>query len=156
MDKLKKFRNYLIWIILFWIFSDILIYAGLNSTYKDMNNIGTIPLGVYVTQMQSTKVNGIIKLEVNDPELSGKYIKIDLYSNIGNLLGTQYLEIGNVTENQPKTIEKYFKITDVKKYEITVVDEMGESTDGYSYVNNNSHTICNKIIYTLNFKFRFL
>ena len=30
-----------------------------------------------------------------------------------------------------KNLEKYFKITDVKTYELTVVDEMGESTEGF-------------------------
>lgn len=131
MNRVKTFAKYVIWIILFWIFSDVLIYAGLNSTYKDMERKGTIPQGVEVVQMQSTKVNGRMNLEITGTELSGKYLKIDLYSNIGNLLGTQYLEIGTMKENQTKNLEKYFKITDVKTYELTVVDEMGEGTEGF-------------------------
>lgn len=131
MNRVKTFAKYVIWIVLFWIFSDVLIYAGLNSTYKDMERKGTIPQGVEVVQMQSTKVNGRMNLEITGTELSGKYLKIDLYSNIGNLLGTQYLEIGTMEENQTKNLEKYFKITDVKTYELTVVDEMGESTEGF-------------------------
>lgn len=131
MNRVKTFAKYVIWIVLFWIFSDVLIYAGLNSTYKDMERKGTIPQGVEVVQMQSTKVNGRMNLEITGTELSGKYLKIDLYSNIGNLLGTQYLEIGTMKENQTKNLEKYFKITDVKTYELTVVDEMGESTEGF-------------------------
>ena len=131
MGRMKQFAKYIIWIALFWIFSDILIYAGLNSTYNDMTRKGFTPNGVYVLQMQSTKVNGRMNLEVNNPELSGKYLKIDLYSNLDNLLGTEYLEIGELKENQSKTIEKYFKITDVRKYEINVVDEPGESSEGF-------------------------
>ena len=40
MSTVKKFAKYVIWIILFWILSDILIYYGLNSTYKDIVNKG--------------------------------------------------------------------------------------------------------------------
>ena len=131
MDRVKTLAKYAIWIILFWILSDILIEIGLNSTYKDMESKGEIPQGVEVVQMQSTAVNGRMNLAVSGAELSGKYLKIDVYSDIGTHLGTQYLEIGTLQENQVKYLEKYFKITDVKMYEITVVEEMGESTEGF-------------------------
>ena len=34
MDRVKTFAKYAIWLVLFWILSDILIYYGINSTYK--------------------------------------------------------------------------------------------------------------------------
>lgn len=131
MARIKQFAKYLIWIILFWIFSDILIYFGINSTYKNMSRRGDLPQGIEIVQMQSTKVNGRIKLNINDENLSGKYLKIDLYSDYGNLMGTQYLEIGTVKNDSQKTIETYFKISDIKSYEIFVVDEKGESSEGF-------------------------
>ena len=130
MDRVKTFAKYAIWIILFWIFSDILIYAGINSTYKDIKSKGEIPNGIEVVQVQATTVNGRIKLKANN-SLSGKFLKVDLYSSSDNILGTQYIEIGNVSENQVKEIETYFKISEVKSYQITVVDEAGESTVGF-------------------------
>ena len=131
MDKVKRFAKYVIWIILFWILSDILINVGIDSTYKDMKNRGELPKGIEVVQMQSTKVNGKIKLKLSNEELSGKYLKIDLYSNIGNVLGTQYIEVGTINTNQVKEVETYFKITDIKSYEISIVDEAGETTEGF-------------------------
>ena len=130
MDRMKTFAKYAIWIILFWIFSDILIYAGINSTYKDIKSKGEIPNGIEVVQVQATTVNGRIKLKENN-SLSGKFLKVDLYSSRDNILGTQYIEIGNVSENQTKEIETYFKISEVKSYQISVVDEPGESTVGF-------------------------
>lgn len=130
MGTMKTFAKYAIWIILFWIFSDILIYAGINSTYKDIESKGKIPDGIEVVQVQATTVNGRIKLKVNN-SLSGKFLKVDLYSSRDNILGTQYIEIGNVSENQTKEIETYFKISEVKSYQISVVDEPGESTVGF-------------------------
>ena len=142
MDRMKTFAKYAIWLILFWIFYllipkllisvvDILIYLGINSTYKNIDRRGEVPTGIEVVQMQATTVNGRTKIKVNDVGLSGKFLKIDLYSSTGVNLGTQYIEIGNVKENENKEIETYFKISEVKSYEITVVEEMGKSTEGF-------------------------
>lgn len=131
MSRMKTFAKYAIWLILFWILSDILIYLGINSTYKDINKKGEIPTGIEVAEMQATTVNGRTKMKINDANLSSKFLKIDLYSSTGVNLGTQYLEIGKVRENQSKEIETYFKISEVKSYEITVVEEMGQSTEGF-------------------------
>lgn len=131
MDRIKTFVKYAIWIILFWIFSDILINVGINTTYKDVQAKEAIPQGIEVQQMQATKVNGRMRIAVRDQSLSGKDLKISLYSDIGNELGVEYLEIGDLKENEIKSIEKYFKIVDVKSYEISVVDEKGESSEGF-------------------------
>ena len=131
MSRMKTFAKYAIWLILFWILSDILIYLGINSTYKDIDKKGEIPNGIEVVEMQATTVNGRTKIKINDENLSGKFVKIDLYSSTGVNLGTQYLEIGKARENESKEIETYFKISEVKSYEITVVEEMGKSTEGF-------------------------
>lgn len=131
MDTVKTFVKYIIWIILFWILSDFLINVGLKTTYKEMQKIGQIPSGIQVKEIKSTAVNGKINLIVNSTSLSGKFIKVDLYSSKDNLLGTQYLDIGEIKENQTKEIDTYFKISDVKKYEIAVTDEKGESSEGF-------------------------
>ena len=131
MNRVKTFAKYALWIILFWIFSDILINVAINTTYKNINRIGEIPNGIQVIEMESTSVNGRIKLIVNNTELSGKYVKINLYSDLENLLGTQYLSIGDISEGQQKEISTYFKIPEVKKYEITIEDVEGKSTEGF-------------------------
>ena len=131
MDRLKTFAKYAIWLILFWIFSDILIHVGLNTTHKNMSQKGTTPQGIEIVQMQSTAVNGRIKLNIKNTDFNDKYLKINLYSSYDNLLGTQYLEIGNITENTSKTLETYFKIPEVKSFDISVVDEKGESSEGF-------------------------
>ena len=131
MDTVKTFLKYIIWIILFWILSDFLINVGLKTTYNEMQKIGQIPSGIQVKEIKSTAVNGKINLIVNSTSLSGKFIKVDLYSSKDNLLGTQYLDIGEIKENQTKEIDTYFKISDVKKYEIFVTDEKGESSEGF-------------------------
>lgn len=131
MERMKTLLKYALWIILFWILSDILIHVGLDSTYKNIQQRGEIPTGIEVIQMQATAVNGRAKVKINDTSLSGKFLKLDLYSSTGVDLATQYIEIGEVKENENKEIETYFKISEVKSYEITVVDEMGVSSVGF-------------------------
>ena len=60
--------------------------------------------------------------------MSGKYLKIDLYADNGNLLATEYEEIGNLRTNEVKSFETYFKMQDVKQYEVNIVDEKTEET----------------------------
>ena len=79
--------------------------------------------------MQSTKVNGRVTVKVTDNQMREKFLKIDLYSSTGVNLGTQYIALNSANENNE--IETYFKISDVKSYEVSVVDEMGESSEGF-------------------------
>ena len=133
MSTLKTFAKYAIWLILFWVLSDILIYYGINSTYKAISNKGENPKQVTINSAEATNVNGrIIGKVSNDEEndLSGKFLKIDLYAENGNLLATEYEEIGNLRANEVKSFETYFKMQDVKSYGITVVEQKEENTDG--------------------------
>ena len=129
MDTMKKFAKYAIWLILFWILSDILIYYGINSTYKAILPKSEQISQISVENAEATKVNGRISGTVANNEendLSGKYIKIDLYANSGNLLGTNYLSIGNLRTNETKNFETYFKIQDVKFYDVSIAVEAVE------------------------------
>lgn len=131
MSRLKTFAKYAIWIILFWILSDILIYYGVNSTYKNLKIKNEVPSQVTIKNAEATKVNGRIKGTVansEDSDLSGKYLKIDLYADNGNLLATEYEEIGNLRANEVKSFETYFKMQDVKQYEVNIVDKKTEET----------------------------
>ena len=133
MSTLKTFAKYAIWLILFWVLSDILIYYGIKSKYKPISNKGENPKHVTINSAEATKVNGrIIGKVSNDEEndLSGKFLKIDLYAENGNLLATEYEEIGNLRANEVKSFETYFKMQDVKSYGIAVVDQKEENTDG--------------------------
>ena len=129
MSRMKTLAGYALWILLFWILSDILIYFGMNSIYKDIEQKGGTPAGIEIVHVQATTVNGRIKIKATDSSLSGKFLKVDLYSSTGVNLGTQYIELGDLKKD--KEIETYFKISEVKSYEITVVDEMGETTEGF-------------------------
>ena len=126
MDRVKTLFKYALWIILFWILSDVLIYFGINSTYKDIVSKSEISKQITINDAEATTVNGRILGSVTnseDNDISEKYLKVDLYSDIGNLVGTNFLEIGNLGTIETKSFETYFKIQNVKSYEINIVDK---------------------------------
>lgn len=126
MDRVKTLFKYALWIILFWILSDVLIYFGINSTYKDIVSKSEISKQITINDAEATTVNGRILGSITnseDNDISEKYLRVDLYSDIGNLVGTNFLEIGDLGTIETKSFETYFKIQNVKSYEINIVDE---------------------------------
>ena len=136
IGTLKKFAKYIIWIVLFWILTDILIFVGLNANYEKIgaSSNSNIPSQVQVEQAEATLVNGRIKGKIKndgDPDLNGKYMKVDLYSPRDVLLGTKYMEISDLEKGAEDDFELYFKAQDVDHYDISVVDKMEEKEDDF-------------------------
>lgn len=124
MDRMKTLLKYALWVILFFIFSEIMIYLNLESIYRDIGRKDNISQ-ITIYQAQATKINGRIKGKINNiSEIENKYIRIDLYSERDNFLGSKYIEISKLDEN--KEFEIYFKVQDVVYYEIKLVDEKEE------------------------------
>lgn len=129
MDRLKTFRKYIIWIIAFYIFTMICTYVGLNATYKDMNKIGTEPNQLTVDIAQATSVNGRIYGKITSNEennLEGKYIKVQIYTKKGNLVGCKYLKIENTELNEPKKFAVTFTAEHVGFYKVEIVEDSEE------------------------------
>ncbi len=134
MGTLKKFTKYIIWIVLFWIFTDILIFFGLNANYDKLRTSSNnkLPSQIEIEQAEATLVNGRIKGKIkNDGEedLNGKYMKVDLYSPRDVLLGTKYMEISNLEKGKEDDFELFFKAQDADRYDISIVDKIEEKEE---------------------------
>ena len=65
MDRMKTLSKYVLWLILFFIFSEIMIKLNIESTYQNIgqkNNLEQIS----IYQAQATKINGRIKGTINN------------------------------------------------------------------------------------------
>lgn len=125
MDRMKTFLKYALWVIGFMILSEFLINVGLNSTYKDITRKDNL-VQVSVYQAEATLVNGRMRGIITNSEqedLNGKYVRIDFYSKRDVFLGSKYIEINNLTQNQTQSFEIFFKLKDVASYEIKIVNE---------------------------------
>ncbi len=128
MSRIKTFLKYAIWLIAFYIFSNIMIYFNLETTYQNIGRKDNLPQ-VAIYQAQATKINGRIKGTVynnSENKITSKYLKIDLYSARDILLGSKYIDVSTMRENETRNIEIYFKVQDVEYYEITFTDEKEE------------------------------
>ena len=129
MSRIKTFIIYAIWIIIFFIFSEMIINVGLNSSYKDMRSIGQIEQ-VNIEQAQATLINGRIKGTIKDIEsINGKYLKIDIYSERGVHLGSKYYDISNMGGEENRDFQLYFKTEYAKYYKVSIVDEKNTEDD---------------------------
>ena len=129
MARMKTFFIYFLLIVLFFIYSQIMIYIGVRTTYKDkdVEIETTIPMEA---QVKATSVNGIANVKIKnttDKDIEGKYIKLECYSKHDTLMGTKYIQINKIGENEEKEFEIEFKYNEVEKAIITIVDEMPSS-----------------------------
>ena len=128
MDRMKTFLKYILAIIIFFFFSNFLIYMSLETTYQNIGRKDNLQQ-VTIYQAQATKVNGRIKGTIyNDSNnlITDRYLKINLYSERGNLLGTKYIDLLGIRENETRNLEVYFKVQDVDYYEISFTEEKEE------------------------------
>lgn len=126
MARLKTFLIYALIIVGFFVFSEFLINVGLNSSYKDMERKDNIAQ-VEIKEAQSTLVNGKIKGTIKDERgtnsLTGKYLKIELYSERDNMVGKRYIEIETTDVNTNQDFSMYFEAQDVTAYSLSIVNE---------------------------------
>lgn len=128
MDRMKTFLKYALWLILFYIFSNLMIYLYVETTYQNIGRKDNIEQ-ITVYQAQATKVNGRIKGTVynnSENKITNNYLRIDLYSERGNFLGSKYIDVSNMRDNETREFEIYFKVQDVDYYEMKFTDEKGE------------------------------
>lgn len=128
MDRMKTFFKYALWIILFYIFSNLMIYLNLETTYQNIGRKDNLSQ-VTVYQAQATKINGRIKGTIyNNAEnkITNNYLRIDLYSERENFLGSKYIDVSNMRDNETREFEVYFKVQDVDYYEMKFTDEKEE------------------------------
>lgn len=133
MDTMKKVAMWVIFIILFYMFSNFLIFIGLNSNYDKIQPRGELPSQIQISRAEATLVNGRINgtIQNNDANnLNGKYLKIDLYTSRDILVGTKYLQISNLEVNAQEKFSTYFKAQDVESYDISIVNEVPQNTNG--------------------------
>lgn len=146
MSKVKKIFTYVLWLIGFFILSEILINVSLNSSYKPIGRKDSTP-NINVYQAEATKVNGRIRGIVTNtgtPDIQGKYIKIDIYSPRDVKLGTKYIDLSNLKTGETDSFEVFYKLQDTSYYNVSIVDEMEEVDDKPFF---SQDFVRNKIVY---------
>ncbi len=131
MDRIKTFGKYIIWIVLFYIFSNVMINIAIKSMYVSIDSeiIERENVKLEVDEARATYVNGYVSGNIKNTgnDVINTYVKIDLYSKRNVLLGTKYVEINNLLHDETKDFRMGFKFTDVDHCVIKTVDELEEN-----------------------------
>ena len=125
MARMKTFFIYFLLVVLFFIYSQVMIYLAINTTYKYKNiEIKTdIPIKA---EVRATSVNGIANIKIqNNKELNleNKYVKLECYSKNNVEMGTKYIEIGKIDNAEEKNFEIRFNYNKVERVVIDIVNE---------------------------------
>lgn len=125
MSRMKTFLIYLLILVVFFVLSDFLINVSLNASYKTIGRKDNLSQ-VVMYQAEATKVNvrlkGTIENSVDNP-INKKYARFDIYSNRDNIIGTRYIDISDLKENEEREVKIYARLNDASYYEVSFTDE---------------------------------
>jgi DNA-directed RNA polymerase alpha subunit len=141
MQRMKTFGIYALLVILFFIFSNVMINIALKAQYKPIDTYKTEAqgIGIDIEEARATYVNGYVggKIINDNQTISKVYIKIDLYTERDVYMGTKYIQIDNLKPNETRDFRIGFKYTDIDYAKITLVNEVSEEEPEQSFISEN-------------------
>ncbi|MBR2240470.1 MAG: FxLYD domain-containing protein [Clostridia bacterium] len=143
MSRMKTFFKYFLIVVLFYVFSNIMINAFLKVSYKDLHGyqINVDNAFVDVTEAKASKrngyINGIIKNNT-DKTIENKYLKVSMLSKNNNVLGEKYIKIDKLEPEQLRKFEVKFDYDNVKNFKIEMTDTKPEEVDFIELVKTNA------------------
>ena len=150
MSRMKTFLKYLMIVIAFYVFSNIMISAFLKVSYTDMHDyeINVDQVFVDVSEAKTSKRNGYIKGIVKnntDVTVENKYLKFSMLSKNGKVLGEKYIKIDKIEPEQLRKYELKFDYDNVKTFKIEMTDTKPEEQDFIELVKTNAKDLYNNI-----------
>ena len=148
MSRMKTFLKYLMIVIAFYVFSNIMINAFLKVSYVDMHDyeINVDQVFIDVSEAKTSKRNGYIKGIVKnntDVIVENKYLKFSMLSKNGNVLGKKYIRIDKIEPEQLRKFELKFEYDNVKSFKIEMTDTKPEEQDFIELIKSNAKDLYN-------------
>ena len=126
MSRLKTFLMYAVWVLVFFIFSRVMIFIAINTTYE-YKNIEVRTSIITEAEVQATSINGFAKCKIlnnTQIDIENKYIKLVCYSKNDVLMGTKYIKIDKILTNEEKEFEVRFNYSRVDYATIEIIEEI--------------------------------
>ena len=121
MSRLKTFLIYLLIFVGFFVFSDFLINFSLNASYSTISRKDNLEQ-VVINQAEATKLNLRVKGTITNLEgnpITLKYVRIDFYSERDNIVGTKYIDVSNLKQNESMDFQIHLRLDDVTHYGVS-------------------------------------
>ena len=126
MSRLKTFFMYAVWVLAFFVFSRVMIFIAINTTYE-YKNIEVRTSIITEAEVQATSIDGFAKYKIvnnTQNDIENKYIKLECYSKNSVLMGTKYIKIDKILTNEEKEFEVRFNYSRVDYATIELIDEI--------------------------------
>lgn len=131
MSRMKTFFIYALLIAGVLLVTDVIINLCLNSNYKPIENyeIETASPKLEITEAIKTNSNGYIGGTITNntgKDIQKTYIKIELISKLGNRLGTEYLKVDGLKQNETEEFRLSYRYNNVESFTIGTEDNIIE------------------------------
>lgn len=140
-NRIRTLGLYALCVILFFIFSNLMINITLKTIYEPIDTYKSEPeeIGIDIKEARATYVNGYVGGNISNKNstISKIYMKIDLYTKRDVLVGTKYIEINNLKQNQTQEFRIGFKYTDVDHANINLINEVSKDTPEEAFISEN-------------------
>lgn len=144
-NRIRTFGIYALCVILFFIFSNIMIEIALKTSYDPIDTYKTEPMGIEIdiNEAKATYVNGYVggSIKNNNSEIQKTYIKIDLYTKRDVYMGSKYIELNNLKQAETRDFRIGFQYTDIDHANITLVNEVLEPVPEEFFISNELREI---------------
>ncbi|MBR3720346.1 MAG: FxLYD domain-containing protein [Clostridia bacterium] len=146
MDRMKLFLKYLLIVVLFFIFSNIMIKAFLKVSFTDMHGYEVNVTGAFVDikEARASNRNGYIKGIVKnntDATIENKYLKFSMISKNDIVIGEKYVFIEKMEAEQLREFEVKFDFDHVKTFKVEMVDSKPEEVSFIDLIKTNAQDL---------------
>lgn len=129
MSRMKTFGIYLLIFVAFYIFSSLLAYGYIQSTYQTISGeiVKDSTIEVKTSDAKATFVHGYIEGTIENKsaeKIEGKYIRVDLFSSRGNKILTKYINTETINAGETKNFKMNFQAENIAKYNIEITDNL--------------------------------
>lgn len=132
MKTLKLFGKLLLAFILLFIFVDVMSFAYIASTYREVKDYAVKEnrVDIQIQEVKTTNVNGYIKGTIKNQgdRIDHLYLGANCYSDKGNELDTVYTELSDLEAGQQKDFTLYYECQGVKTLQIYDSQEKPKGT----------------------------
>ena len=125
MGRMKTFFRYFLLFVLFYIFSNIMIYLNIRSSMQEIKSseIEFQNPQIIIEEAKASKVNAVIKGKIKkDQTVQYKYIRVDLLSERGNVLNSKFIDISELEDGKEEEFSIRTNTEDVKGYKLVLTD----------------------------------
>ena len=129
---MKTFFIYAMLVIGVILLTDVFANLVLETGYRQISEYKILVTSpeIEITQAETTNANGRIKgIITNNTNslIQGQFIKIDFYSELDNIVGTEYIHIGNLKKDESKEFNLNYRYSNVDSFEISMTAKEDEA-----------------------------